>query len=263
MDYYDDGSTGATELGAAYLIFGLVYAVIGLGTYIWWGIAGSALLKKAGYPNPWAAWVPIYNTYSLLEVGKQKGWWVFILFGAALLNIIPFLGSLIYLAAAVFVAIAMVYAFININKAFGKDTTTWTIFAFLVPLIWMTVLAFGANNRWNGALANGPYFMNKDAQLQNAGYNGYQQQQQWQQPQAPQQWQGQGTPEKPVYDQNPYGQQPPAPQSPYGQPTPPSPYGQQPPAPQAPTNPYGGPAQPPAPQNPYGQGPTPPSPYGN
>ena len=225
MDNYDYSSNGG-DAGAVGLIFAFLglYAVLGIAWYVFFGIAGSRLFKKMGYANPWAAWVPLYNTYALLEVGKQKGWWIFVFLGASFLNIIPVIGSILYMAAAVLLGIASIYAYININKGFQKDTTTWTIFAALLNPIWLGILAFGDSNQYRDDLANGPYFLNKEAT--NAGQyanQGYAQPQQapYGQPQAPY---GQAT-QAPVAPQNPYGQPPVAPQNPYGQQPPANPYG--------------------------------------
>lgn len=251
VDYTTTGDTGAVAaLFAAIIIPTILISII---TYVWFGIVGSKLFQKLGHPNPWAAWVPVYNSWTFYEVGKQKPYWAIVLVAGGLLNAIPVIGSLISLVALVFATIAWVYAAININKAFNKDTTTWTVFAFFLGLIWMTVLAFGNNNA-NPAAMNGPYFLNKQAAPQQ-GYNGYQQQPNYgQQNQYGQPQQGYNqqnpygaAPQQPDYNQNPYGQQQGYNQQPNqeGYPQQQS-YGQQPPQ-----NPFGQQNQ----QNPYGQPP--------
>lgn len=205
---------GDPAVAVGFAIFGLFISLI---TYVWFGIAGSKLFKKVGYKNPWAAWVPVYNTYALLEVGNQQGKWAIFYVVAALLQIIPFLGTLLYLVATVFFIIVLVYAYININKGFGKEVTGWTVFAVFLQLIWMTILAFGNTNHYDARRANGPFFMNKDATLAASGYNGGYQNQQaqgvWnnqQQGGFPQQNQGWNQPQAPQNPQqaNPYGYTP-------------------------------------------------------
>jgi hypothetical protein len=205
---------GDPAVAVGFALFGLFITLV---TYVWFGIVGSKLFKKVGYKNPWAAWVPVYNTYALLEVGNQQGKWAIFYAVAALLQIIPFLGTLLYLVATVFFIIALIYAYININKAFGKDVTGWTVFAVFLQLIWMTILAYGNTNQYDARRANGPYFMNKNATLagangynggyQNQQYNGYQPQQQGGFPQQNQGWNQQQAPQNPQ-QANPYGYAP-------------------------------------------------------
>ena len=74
MDYgYGNG-------GAALAIFLTIYVVaIGIGfllsiaVYVVSGIAYMKLFRKVGV-EPWAAWVPFFNTWRILELGGQQGW---------------------------------------------------------------------------------------------------------------------------------------------------------------------------------------------
>ncbi|WP_157432147.1 DUF5684 domain-containing protein [Agromyces italicus] len=99
--------------------------------YVLNGIFLSKIFVKTGAEG-WPAWVPIYNTWRLLEIGGQAGW-------LSLLGLVPGGG----IVTLVFVIIAVN----NINQGFGK-TTGWTILYFFLPLIWSAYLAYGRTERW-------------------------------------------------------------------------------------------------------------------
>jgi hypothetical protein len=126
MNYgYGDGS------GAALAIFLTVYVIaIGVGflvsvaVYVLSGIAFMKLFRKVGV-EPWAAWVPFFNNWRLLEVGGQEGWF-------SVLAIVP-VGNYV---AAVFIAIAGH----KIGTAFRKDAA-WTVLFIFLPFVWAWLLA--------------------------------------------------------------------------------------------------------------------------
>ncbi|MDB5167214.1 MAG: hypothetical protein JWN26_359 [Candidatus Saccharibacteria bacterium] len=91
----------------------------------------SRIFKKAG-ASQGIAWVPFYNTWKLLELGDQPGFW-------AILSIVPFVNY----AAAVFLYIAMY----KVGLKFGKEGT-WVLLAIFLPTVWMAILAFDSS-KWN------------------------------------------------------------------------------------------------------------------
>jgi len=220
MDYttYDSG------YGAATAIFYLFYFVFAVAFYVFYSYTLSKIFQKAGVEG-WKAWVPILNSWTLLELGGYAGFW-------ALLALVPFVNivSVVFLVLAVH----------NVNKGFGKDGAFTVLYVFL-PYVWSGILAWGSA-QYNPALTVPRY---------NSGAV-----QQYQQPYAAHPPQHYGAPQQPAYGQNPYGapvqpQPYAAPQNPYGAPQPPAPpvsnapqqpYG----APQPPTN-YPAPPAPPAP----------------
>ena len=126
MDY---GSGNGS--GAALAIFLTLYAVafgiamvLAIAIYIVSGIAFMKLFRKVGV-EPWAAWVPFFNNWRLLEVGGQEGWF-------AVLSIVPF-GNYV---SAVFIAIAGH----KIGRAFRKDGA-WTVLFIFLPFVWAWLLA--------------------------------------------------------------------------------------------------------------------------
>lgn len=60
---------------AAFLVF---IFIVGIAVYIVTAIFLTKVLKRAGHPNPVAAWVPLWNFATMLELaGIAKPWvWV-------------------------------------------------------------------------------------------------------------------------------------------------------------------------------------------
>ena len=80
----------AAILGSIFLFF-IFFALV---SYAVVAFLLSRIFKKAGVPE-WAAWVPIYNNWKLLELGNQPGFW-------AILNLVPFVNI-----------VAMIYTYIS------------------------------------------------------------------------------------------------------------------------------------------------------
>lgn len=91
------------------------------------------IFKKAG-TQPWAAWVPVYNNWKLLEIGGQHGFW-------AILSFIP----IVNIVAAVYVIIAMY----NIGLKLGKGGA-FVVLALFLPIVWLIWLAVDGST-WNDA----------------------------------------------------------------------------------------------------------------
>lgn len=120
-------------IGAGIIIAVIVTLII---AYVVNAFLMGKIFKKAGEES-WKAWVPIYNTWTLLEVGGQKGWYV-------LLALIPFVGAII---TAVFTFIAQY----NIGLKLGKSGA-FLLLAIFLPIIWFAILAFDKST-WQGAPA--------------------------------------------------------------------------------------------------------------
>jgi hypothetical protein len=126
MDY-GSGNVGGTFLAIFLTIYAVAIGIgilISLAIYVVSGIAYMKLFRKVGV-EPWAAWVPFFNNWRLLEVGGQEGWF-------AVLSIVPF-GSYV---AAVFIGIAGH----KIGAAFRKDGG-WTVLFIFLPFVWAWLLA--------------------------------------------------------------------------------------------------------------------------
>ncbi len=115
MEEYETGSSG---LGAAFGAIGIFYlAFIVIIVVALWKI-----FEKAGKPG-WAAIIPIYNLFVLLEIVGKPAWWL-ILFLIPVVNII--------------IAIIVYH---NLSLSFGKGAgTTILMFVFGIGLL---ILGFG------------------------------------------------------------------------------------------------------------------------
>lgn len=102
--------------------------------YVWTALALSAVFRKSGEEG-WKAWVPIFNTVVLLQLGGLSGWFV-------LLALVPGIGAL-----ALWVVV--VIACYRVNVSFGLGAGMTVLAALLFP-VWATVLGFGSA-RWLGA----------------------------------------------------------------------------------------------------------------
>jgi hypothetical protein len=129
-DPYSDTYTTSPEATAMSMGILLFMFAIGVVIYIISAWLLGKIFKKAGVES-WKAWVPVYSTFVLLELGGYSGWW-------ALALLVPFVN----IVAAVFTIMAVH----QINLKFGKDIG-FTVLYFFIPLAWSAVLAFDGS-RW-------------------------------------------------------------------------------------------------------------------
>lgn len=129
--YYDDSAytyttstTDSAGAAAAALIFVVFYFLFIAAIYVVTAIFLGKIFKKAGVAS-WKAWVPLYNTWKLLEIGGQQGFW-------AVLAIIP----LVNIVAAIFMYIAMY----NIGLKLQKEGI-FVLLAIFLPIVWIIWLA--------------------------------------------------------------------------------------------------------------------------
>lgn len=121
----------AASLGAAVLVIIFIYFLLLIGLYVVTSLSLMKIFKKASI-KPWIAWVPFYNSWKLLEIGGQQGFW-------AILAIIP----LVNIASAVFMYIAMY----NIGLKLGKSGG-FVALAIFLPIVWIIWLAVD-KSVWN------------------------------------------------------------------------------------------------------------------
>ncbi|MBF4634369.1 hypothetical protein ITJ38_08145 [Agreia pratensis] len=130
--YDSDGTAAGAAAGLIItLIFTAFYVVLIVGIYVVSSWFLSKIFVKAGEPA-WKGWVPVYNSWTFLELGGQAGWW-------ALVAFVP----VVNIASSVFICIAAY----NIGLRFGK-TGVWLILYILVPYVWWGIFAFNASV-WN------------------------------------------------------------------------------------------------------------------
>lgn len=134
---------------ATMLLFMMIAGGYGILAYVMTGIFLSKLLKKAGHKTPYAAWVPIWNQATILQVAGIRGaWgWTAALIGGALLGALLapfFIGSIIGLAVSVFAIIVAVYAFKAVQKATGVGEVGYIVLGIFFPWIWLILQSSAA-----------------------------------------------------------------------------------------------------------------------
>lgn len=120
-------SVAETALVGVVLLFLLIFLLI---SYVIGSFLLGRIFKKAGVPQ-WIAWVPIYNTWKLLVIGNQEGFW-------AVLGLLPFVN----IVSTIFVYIAMH----RIGKKLGKDDW-FVLLAIFLPVVWLVWLGFD-DSKW-------------------------------------------------------------------------------------------------------------------
>jgi len=121
---YSSGSgTDAAMTGAAIAMFIVLYFIFIIAIYVVTAFFLGKLFKKASVPA-WVAWVPVYNTWKLLQIGGQQGWW-------AILAFVPVAN----IASLIFTYIAM----FHIGRKLGKSDAfiLLGIFLSIIWIIWL------------------------------------------------------------------------------------------------------------------------------
>ena len=113
---YASDPGGLAALGIGYIIVMLVIAAFFIACY--WKI-----FTKAGQPG-WAAIVPIYNLYILLQIVGRPAWWI-----------------ILYLIPCVNIVVAIL-VYLDLARVFGKSTG-FGIGLILLSIVFIPILAFG------------------------------------------------------------------------------------------------------------------------
>ena len=114
--------------------FTVVFLLISLILLIFEVIILWKIFLKAGRPG-WAAIIPFYNLWVLLEISDYPGWLVLL----SLLGIIPIIGFLASIALLVIYILAM----LNLARHFGKSTVFAVVGLIIFSIIGLAILAFG------------------------------------------------------------------------------------------------------------------------
>lgn len=133
--FNDAGNAAAAAVGVAFFFMAFLF---GIAVYVFISICLMRIFKKAGVPQ-WAAWVPFYNHWKLLEIGGQQGFW-------AVLAILP----VVNIVSAVFIYIAQYHIAKKLGK--GGEFVLWAIF---LPYVWYPWLAFDKST-WNDKASTAP-----------------------------------------------------------------------------------------------------------
>lgn len=140
-DFSYSTNTDNVDSGVALAVLGtffVTFLVIAVVVYVVHAIFLGKIFKKAGV-EAWKAWVPIYNSWVILELGGQKGIW-------AVLAIVP----IVNIVSVVFLIIAMYQIGLN----FGKEAW-FVLLAIFLPLVWLIWLAID-DSKWKGVAAAAP-----------------------------------------------------------------------------------------------------------
>lgn len=132
--YYQDGTSMAYNSENAGMFLFILLCVLAF-TAVFYAVHAFLLgriFAKAGVPA-WKAWVPVYNSWTMLELGGQQGFW-------AVLALVP----VVNIVSAVFVYIAMY----NIGLKLGKEGA-FILLGIFLPLVWYIWLAVDGST-WKG-----------------------------------------------------------------------------------------------------------------
>lgn len=134
---YDYQTAGAGDAGIAAFIASafLFFFFLAIALYVFSSIVLMKLFQKANQPG-WAGWVPVYNTWKLLEISGYPGWLILAVLAVGFIPVLNLLSPLVSIAFNVLLAI-------GVGRAFGKRDAGWIIFLFFLPIISHAVLAFG------------------------------------------------------------------------------------------------------------------------
>jgi hypothetical protein len=134
--YYTYTTTSSSDSvdPAVYAALGVFYFFAIVIAYVITGIFLGRIFKKASVAS-WIAWVPFYNTWKMLEIGGQQGFW-------AVLAVIPFVN----IVSMIFMYIAMY----NIGLKLGKSGA-FVVLAIFLQIVWLIWLAVDGST-WNNAL---------------------------------------------------------------------------------------------------------------
>ena len=114
----DGGGVFAALFGGAYMICWFIFIII-LIAAMW------KVYAKAGKPG-WAAIIPFYNIWVLLEIVGRPGWWIILFF-------VPFVNFIIAILVS-----------IDLAKSFGKSAAYGIVLLFLLNVIGYLMLGFGS-----------------------------------------------------------------------------------------------------------------------
>ena len=165
-DYARTSVESGTSTGdmIAIVMIGIVFLLVMTAViYIVNSIFLGKVFKKAGLPA-WQAWVPLLNSWKMLEIGGKKGYWVLLGFvstiGSGFIRNTDSENSLVVVAIVAIISLAailvnlIIYVItvhnINLKLQYGAGMTVCAIF---LPLIWVIVLGV-SKNQWNDSLGD-------------------------------------------------------------------------------------------------------------
>ena len=134
------------------IVFGIAFLII-LIILIPAIIAEWKLFKKAGKPG-WAAIVPFYNTWVLIEIAGLN-WWYFLitLFGGVVL---AFLGEAFDLLSYLIPLYINFIVYYNIAKKMKQDPILYGILSVFLPYVTVLILGFSKSIQYDSSVEVSP-----------------------------------------------------------------------------------------------------------
>jgi len=128
---------GLVAGGLLALIMGMlaIVAVIGVALWIYTSFAFMAIAKKAKYPKPGFAWIPVVGPALITAKTAQMHWWPILLLAGGL---IPIASGVFFLAFSVFSLIWLWKTY----EAIGKPN--WWAILMIIPIVGLIFLGIAA-----------------------------------------------------------------------------------------------------------------------
>ncbi len=144
------------NLTGGLLIFVGIIFLIAIAALVVIIIGEVKLFKKAGKPG-WAAIVPFYSTYVLVEIAGLNWWYFLIAISGTIINLLGIsgLGTVTLIAARA----VNFFIFYNLGKKFKQNPVTYGVLGIFFPGIIATVLGFSKNMQYDSSVVvspNGP-----------------------------------------------------------------------------------------------------------
>lgn len=122
-------------------------------------IIGMYKLLKKGGEHPAGAFVPLVGEYQMMRLTGMNPWWLVIIAYISILNIVPLLGSLCVLVAAIYF---FVIFNIGIAKSYGKDSTGFIVGLVLLHPIFIFILGIKEDTKYVGVKPSKDILFNKE-----------------------------------------------------------------------------------------------------
>ena len=157
LNQFLNGGEHALEgLAGGLLVLVVLFSIIAIAAIVVVLIGTVKLFQKAGKPG-WAAIVPFYNTYVLVEIAGLNWWYFLIAISGSICSILGIkgLGTITWLASAA----VNFFVFYNLGKKFKKDPVTYGILGALFSGIIAAVLGFSKDAKYDSSVEvspNGP-----------------------------------------------------------------------------------------------------------
>lgn len=131
---YEAVSEGTNDDGSLIIIRSIVLVslILILIGYVITSFLLGKIFTKAHIPA-WKGWVPVYNTWIIMQLGGQQGFW-------AIVGLFP----VVQIAGVIFLYIAMY----QIGRRFNKPNA-FVLLAIFAPIVWMIWLAYD-KSKWQG-----------------------------------------------------------------------------------------------------------------